>query len=175
MLGELNWTKRSIFFKLEYWPKLKLRHNIDVMHVEKNMCDNIVGTLLNIDGKTKDTNKAQLDFADMNIRKELHLQVQGNKLVKLHACYTLTGVERKEFCKFIKSVKFSDGYVVNLSRNISIGNGISLGLKTHDCNVLLQKLLPIAIRPYLNTDLCTTLAELPSFFPNVMCKNIICE
>ena len=51
------------------------------MHVEKNVCDNIVGILLNINGKIKDTNKARLDLADMNIRKELHLQVQGNKLV----------------------------------------------------------------------------------------------
>ena len=104
---ELKWKKKkSIFFELEYWPKLKLRHNIDVMHVEKNVCDNIVGTLLNIEGKTKDSNKARLDLPDMNIRKELHLQVQGNKLVKPHACYTLIGDGRKEFCKFVKSVKF---------------------------------------------------------------------
>ena len=86
--GELNWTKRSIFFKIKYWSKLKLRHNIDVMHVEKNVCDNIVGTMLNIEGKTQDTDKARSDLANMNIRKELHLQVQGNKLVKPHACYT---------------------------------------------------------------------------------------
>ena len=137
MLRELNWTKRSIFFELEYWPKLKLRHNIDVMHVEKNVCDNIVGTLLNIDGKTKDTNKARLDLADMNIRKELYLQVQGNKLVKPHACYTLTRDERKEFCKLIKSIKFPDGYAANLSRNTSIGDGRISGLKTHDCHILL--------------------------------------
>ena len=39
---ELNWTKKSIFFELEYWSKLKLRHNIDVMHVEKNLCDSVV-------------------------------------------------------------------------------------------------------------------------------------
>ena len=38
------------------------------MHVEKNVCDNIMGTLLNIEGKTKDTNKARLDLADMEIR-----------------------------------------------------------------------------------------------------------
>ena len=96
-IRELNWTKRSIFFELEYWSKLKLRHNIDVMHVEKNVCDNIVGTLLNIEGKTKDADKAHLDFANMNIKKELHLQVQGNILGKPHACYTLAGDERKEF------------------------------------------------------------------------------
>ena len=49
----LNWTKKSIFFELEYWSKLKLRHNLDVMHIEKNICDSIIGTLLNIEGKQK--------------------------------------------------------------------------------------------------------------------------
>ena len=60
--NELNWTKRSIFFQLPYWKTLKLRHNLDVMHIEKNVCDSIVGTLLNIDGKTKDTWKARKDL-----------------------------------------------------------------------------------------------------------------
>jgi hypothetical protein len=32
-----------------------VRHAIDVMHVEKNMCEAFVGTLLDIPGKTKDT------------------------------------------------------------------------------------------------------------------------
>ncbi|RVX01357.1 hypothetical protein CK203_031234 [Vitis vinifera] len=169
---ELNWTKKSIFFELEYWSKLKLRHNIDVMHVEKNVCDSVVGTLLNIVGKTKDTNKARLDLADMNIRKELHLQIQGNKLVKPHACYTLTVEVRKEFCKFLKSVKFPDGYAANLSRNVSINDGKISGLKSHDCHVLLQKLLPIAIRPYFNKDLCTTLVELCSFFQKLCAKTL---
>ena len=43
------------------------------MHVEKNVCDSVVGTLLNTVGKMKDTEKAHLDLDDMNIRKELHL------------------------------------------------------------------------------------------------------
>ncbi|RVW66346.1 hypothetical protein CK203_065230 [Vitis vinifera] len=123
-------------------------------------------------GKTKDTNKARLDLADMNIRKELHLQIQGNKLVKPHACYTLTVEERKEFCKFLKSVKFPDGYAANLSRNVSINDGKISGLKSHDCHVLLQKLLPIAIRPYFNKDLCTTLVELCSFFQKLCAKTL---
>ncbi|RVW49583.1 hypothetical protein CK203_076745 [Vitis vinifera] len=124
------------------------------------------------DGKTKDTNKARLDLADMNIRKELHLQIQGNKLVKPYACYTLTVEERKEFCKFLKSVKFPDGYAANLSRNVSINDGKISGLKSHDCHVLLQKLLPIAIRPYFNKDLCTTLVELCSFFQKLCAKTL---
>ena len=52
----------------------------------------------------------------------------------------------------------------NLSRNVSINDGKILGLKSHDYHVLVQKLLPISIRPYFNKDFCTTLAKLCSFF-----------
>ncbi|TYK23754.1 uncharacterized protein E5676_scaffold1607G00730 [Cucumis melo var. makuwa] len=34
----------------------------DVMHIEKNICDNLIGTLLNVEGKTTDTTNAQLDL-----------------------------------------------------------------------------------------------------------------
>ena len=60
----------------------------------------------------------------------------------------------------------------NLSRNVSINDGKILGLKSHDYHVLLQKLLPIAIRPYFNKDLCTTLVELCSFFQKLCAKTL---
>lgn len=64
---ELNWTRKSIFFELEYWSKLKIQHNLDVMYIEKNIFDCLIGTLLNT-GKSKDTFKAQMNLQDMNIR-----------------------------------------------------------------------------------------------------------
>ncbi|PKU75846.1 uncharacterized protein LOC110096851 [Dendrobium catenatum] len=73
-LHESTWIKKSVFFELPYWRSLTLRHNLDVIHIEKNICDNILGTLLNIEGKTKVTEKAHLDLQDMGIRHELHLQ-----------------------------------------------------------------------------------------------------
>ncbi|GMP36406.1 hypothetical protein CsSME_00008546 [Camellia sinensis var. sinensis] len=68
-----DWTKLSILYELPYWKKRKLRHNVDVMHVEKNFSENDFGTMLGIDGKNKDTDKALLDLEDMGIRKELWL------------------------------------------------------------------------------------------------------
>jgi hypothetical protein len=44
----------SIFWELPYWKYLDVRHSIDVMHIEKNVCESLLGTLLNMDGKTKD-------------------------------------------------------------------------------------------------------------------------
>ena len=39
------WKKKSIFFDLPYRCDLHVRHFLDVMHVEKNVCDSLVGTL----------------------------------------------------------------------------------------------------------------------------------
>ncbi|XP_062114428.1 uncharacterized protein LOC133825514 [Humulus lupulus] len=76
--NKTNWKRKSVFWELEYWPKLKLRHNLDVMHIEKNICDSVVGTIFSIDGKSKDTENARLDLQDLNIRKQLHMKKKGN-------------------------------------------------------------------------------------------------
>ncbi|KAL0014223.1 hypothetical protein SO802_001292 [Lithocarpus litseifolius] len=43
-----------------------------------NVIDNIIGKLLNLDGKTKDNLKAHQDLKDMGIRSELHLKKVKN-------------------------------------------------------------------------------------------------
>jgi hypothetical protein len=45
-----------------------VRHAIDVMHVEKNVCEALVGTLLDIPGKTKDTLNARMNLEEMKLR-----------------------------------------------------------------------------------------------------------
>jgi len=65
------WKKKLIFFELPYCSKLDVRHCIDVMHVEKNVCDSIIGTLLNIKAKTKDIINARKDLVEMGVRFEL--------------------------------------------------------------------------------------------------------
>lgn len=61
-------------WKFPYWHKLKLRHNLDVMHIEKNICESLIATILNIVGKTKDTAKPRLDLKDLGIKKELQFR-----------------------------------------------------------------------------------------------------
>jgi hypothetical protein len=36
---DVVWKKKSIFFRLPYWKDNLLRHNLDVMHIEKNVMD----------------------------------------------------------------------------------------------------------------------------------------
>ena len=71
------WKKKSIFFELPYWSELDVRHCIDVMHVEKNVCDSIIGALLNIKGKTKHGINARKDLVEMGVRFELQPQPHG--------------------------------------------------------------------------------------------------
>ena len=59
------WKKISIFFELEYWKFFPVRHILDVMHIEKNICEALLGTLLNIPEKTKDREFVRLDMAAM--------------------------------------------------------------------------------------------------------------
>lgn len=170
---ELNWTKFSIFFNLPYWSKLKLRHNLDVMHIEKNICESILGTLMSIDGKTKDTVKSRQDLEDMNIRKELHLIKRSDgKYVKPAACYVMKKKERQDFCEFLKSIKFPDGYASNISRCVSSSDQKISGLKSHDCHILLQRLLPVGIRGSLNNEVSDVIAELGHFFQRLCCKKL---
>ncbi|XP_057770620.1 uncharacterized protein LOC130990399 [Salvia miltiorrhiza] len=39
-----NWKKKSILFDLPYWKDNLLPHNLDVMHITKNVCESIIGT-----------------------------------------------------------------------------------------------------------------------------------
>ncbi|XP_013607828.1 PREDICTED: uncharacterized protein LOC106314511 [Brassica oleracea var. oleracea] len=68
-----RWKKKSIFFDLPYWKDMPVRHNIDVMHVEKNVSDALLSILMN-SCKSKDGLKARKDLEDMGIRSSLHTQ-----------------------------------------------------------------------------------------------------
>jgi len=41
------------------------------MHIEKNICDSIIETLLNIPGKTKDKVKSRLDLVEIGVHEQL--------------------------------------------------------------------------------------------------------
>ena len=101
------WDRRSCLWDLPYWADLKLRHNLDVMHIEKNICDNLLGTFMNIEGKSKDTVNSRLDLEDMGIREELHLQrnEDDESFEMPPAWYTMSKEEKIAFCEFIRDRK----------------------------------------------------------------------
>jgi hypothetical protein len=140
------WSWMVSLWKFPYWHKLKVRHNLDVMHIEKNICESLMTTILNIPRKTKDTIKARLDLKDLGIKKELQFRETGDSCKMPHAQYTLSKEQKKAFCDFLREVKFSDGFASNISRCLNVDGTKVQGLKTHDCHILLQRILPAAMR-----------------------------
>jgi len=84
-----NWAKRSIFWKLPYWKANLLRHNLDVMHVENNVFENIFNTVMDVNGKTKDNIKARLDVALFCNRKNTELVCDVSRVAKPRASFVL--------------------------------------------------------------------------------------
>ena len=144
------------------------------MHIEKNICDNLLGTFMNIDGKSKDTVNSRLDLEDMGIRKELHLQPvdDGESFEMPEAWYTMTKDEKLAFCEFIRAVRFPDGYPAHLAKCIPPDGCKLQGLKSHDCHILLQRILPAGLRGMMKPEIYEAVAELGNFFREICCKTL---
>jgi hypothetical protein len=65
------WKKKSIFWEVPYWKSLEVCSAIDVMHVTKNLCMNLLG-FLGLYGKTKDTPEARQDHHRIKGRDGMH-------------------------------------------------------------------------------------------------------
>jgi hypothetical protein len=85
------------FFKyLPYWKDLETCHNVDLIHVIKNVFENIIGTLPDMPSKTKNGLKSRNDLIQFGLRPELHPKLRPNEKHYLSpASYSLTVEEKK--------------------------------------------------------------------------------
>ncbi|KAI5344097.1 hypothetical protein L3X38_011974 [Prunus dulcis] len=143
------WKKKSIFFDLEYWKYLPVRHALDVMHIEKNVCDSIIGTLLEINGKNKDGIAARLDLLNMGVKTDLQPEYGERRTRLPPGPWNLSRAEKREVCNSFYGMKVPEGYSSNIKNLVSLQDSRLLGLKSHDCHTLMQQLLPVAIRSVL--------------------------
>lgn len=164
------WKKKSIFWSLSYWEHLHVRHCIDLMHVEKNVCDSLIGTLLNIPGKTKDGVKSRYDLVSMGIRPELAPQNKGKRTYLPPACYTLSKKEKTILCECLNGIKVPHGYSSNVRSIVSMKDLKLIGMKSHDCHVLIQQFLPVAIRSILPKNVRYAIIKLCMFFKKICSK-----
>lgn len=162
--------KISIFFQLSHWSRLKIQYNLDVIHIENNIYENILKTMMNIPEKIKDHVNARRDLANLNIRNELHLVQDGQCITMPYACFTLYGVERKSFCQWLNGVKFPDGFASNIVRCASAVDCKIFGMKSYDCHIFLQRLLLVSISPFLLLDIRLVLTELSTFFKQLCAR-----
>ncbi|KAI5335114.1 hypothetical protein L3X38_025247 [Prunus dulcis] len=138
----------------------------------KNVFDTLVGTILDIEGKTKDTIKARLDLERMGIRRGLWMNRDSDKARRDLAFFSMKPNDKKEFLKFVSSVKFFDGYASNIARCVNVDGGKFTGLKSHDCHVFMQRLLPVGIRHLLPEDVVKSIMLLSRFFSQLTAKTL---
>ncbi|GKB05916.1 ulp1 protease family, C-terminal catalytic domain-containing protein [Tanacetum coccineum] len=133
----------------------------------------LLGLLLNIPGKTKDGVNARRDMVEMGIRKELAPQdTNGTKMYLPPACYTLSKAEKTSFCKCLHGVKVPSGYSANIKNLVSMKDLKLLGMKSHDCHILLTQMIPIAIRGLMPSPVRQTITKLCLFFNMIHSKVI---
>ncbi|XP_025655302.2 uncharacterized protein [Arachis hypogaea] len=139
------------------------------MHIKKNVCDNIVSTMLNESGKSKDHLKTRKDLQLMGIRHDMWPLEDGKYP---SAVFTMSNPQKDVFLRTIKNVVFPDGYSSNISRCVDLKQRKLSGLKSHDCHILMEHLLPIASKHVLPTPVSAILAELSAFFRLTCSKSI---
>lgn len=168
-----NWRKKSIFFDLPYWETNLLRHCLDVMHIEKNVCELLLATILNIKDKTKDDLNSRLDLKEWGIRRSLHPEPAGEQWRLPHACYVMNASERLQFLRVLENIKVPDGYSSNISKRVNSKDVKLGGLKTHDYHVLMQELIPIAIRRVLPKNVRMVVIRLCNFYRDICAKRLL--
>ncbi|KAL3810174.1 hypothetical protein ACJIZ3_000048 [Penstemon smallii] len=167
-----GWKKKSILFDLPYREKNLVCHNLDVMHIEKNVCDKVLYTLMDSD-KSKDNYKARLDLQKMGLRPALHpfVDERGKKWIPASS-FTLNRSEKERFCKVLKNIKVPDGYAANMSRCVHLKPRRIFGLKSHDSHILMQQLLPLSLRKLLPKSVRSTLIHLSRYFRDLCSKTL---
>ncbi|XP_030506438.2 uncharacterized protein LOC115721305 isoform X1 [Cannabis sativa] len=169
---EKRWKKKSIFFRLPYWEVLVVRHNLDVMHVEKNVCESILNTLLDCKGKSKDHYNSRLDLTEMGIMSHLH-PYEDKSITRLPAAaYTLSKLDKNLFCKRVFDLKLPYGYSSKISNCVDLKKQKLIGLKSPDCHVIMQQLLAVAIRGLMEDRCRETILRLCRFFYG-LCQRVV--
>jgi hypothetical protein len=163
----------SILWDLPYWCDLELRHNVDAMHMEKNICDSIIGTLLKIPSKTKDSVNARIDCVNYKVHDKLQPYDKDNEHYDFKGVEFLLSVPKRVlFCNFIRGVRFPSGFASNITNHISADGHKLQGLKTHDCHILLQRLLAIGVKRLVKDHIYEALAQLGRFFREICSKTL---
>ncbi|GJT44255.1 transposon, En/Spm-like protein [Tanacetum coccineum] len=127
-----------------------------------------------INDKTKDTVKARQDLETLKVRKELWLVKKPNgKLEKPHPKYSFTTEGRKRFCKFIKGVRLPDGFGSNFKQKVTADDNNITGMKSHDCHIMMHRLLPYGVQQYLPKSIAAPIIEFCLFFKQLCARTLM--
>jgi len=169
-----TFKKNSIFFEyFPYYKELDVRHTIDGMHVQKNVFESLIGTLLDIKGKTKEGLNSRMDMVQLGIKKELHhVLLENGKYHLLVASYNFNIDEKHAMCVWLKNLKVPFRFCSNLCSILSMKDHTLTNYNSHDCHVMLTTFLPISIKAINHVFLKMAVTWLCYFFNKISQKVI---
>jgi hypothetical protein len=137
------------------------KHNLDCMHIEKNVCEHLLRIL---SGK-KDTAAVRKDMQERGIRPALWLlqdERRRNQWLKFQAPYSCTKAEWATILDRLERIRFPTGYAGAMKKHIRKGK---LGsLKSHDYHVLMQQVLPVCLQGLMQAPVRSAIMRLSRVF-----------
>ena len=104
---------------------------------------------MDVKGKTKNNIKVGLDIALFCNRKNMKLVCDRSQVTKPRASFVLEKYAQLLVYKWLKSLCFFNGHTSNISRFVNMEECRLYGMKSHDCHVFMQTLIPLAYRDLL--------------------------
>ncbi|KAH1081573.1 hypothetical protein J1N35_021334 [Gossypium stocksii] len=107
----------------------------------------------------------------MGIRHDFHLQVLPNGKYRLPPLIFAMSKEEKEvFYMALKDIKVPDAYASNISRCVNLKDRRLYSLKSHDYHILMQDLLPLALRSCMSKKVTYCIIELSNIMKAICGK-----
>ena len=86
------------------------------------------------------------------------------KKAKPRASFVLEKNAQQLVYQWLKSLYFSDGHALNISKLANLEECILYKMKSHNCHVFMQTLIQLAYRDLLSKGIWDTLMEISNFF-----------
>ena len=158
----MKWAMSLMLSFCIFAQDLPVRHVLDVMHYEKNLCENIVKTTFG----EKDSAALRVDMEVRNIQPHLHLRRVGPNKDRLYmpdATYVLSAEDKTKVLRVLKTLRTPTHYVGALHTKISKGK---------DFHVLLQQILPLCFRRILNKSFAAAVIRVSKVFRKLCAKTV---
>jgi hypothetical protein len=176
------WKMKYIFWESPYWGILVVRNAIDVMHLTRNLCLNVLG-FLGCYKNSKDTLEARQDLKNIHRNEAPPIEVDEEEADPEEVeeeeqdylglpSYTLSKEDKDIMFDCLNSMKVPSGYSSNIKGIISMKDKKFTNLKAHDCHMLMTQLLLVALRGVLPEKVRLALIKLCAFLNAISQKAI---
>ena len=148
---------------------LDIRYTLDVMHCERNFAENLLHTICVM--TSKDDVSVRKDMERLGIRQHMWMTPNPSRherMLKPASNYVLTPDEFDIFCTRLENLKVPIGYSSEIRKHIrekKFG-----ALKSHNYHVLMQTLIPLALRGLMEKTTRSAIMQSYRVFKRLCCR-----